>query len=162
MKIVLGLASCISVLVYLQSDSLSQIAKKAPAFVLEDVDGNSVSLADFQNRIVVLDFWATWCHECEYTSPELEKIYRKYKDNGLILLGISLDEGGDATKKVKAFAEKFQLSFKMLMGHKKIAKAYTIRGIPATFILDRNHIIVARYDGSGFEEEITSEVEKLL
>lgn len=123
-------------------------SEKAPSFTLKDIDGNTVSLSEFQGSIVVLDFWATWCHECEYSSPELDRVYRKYRERGVIFLGISLDEGDDAIEKVKNFVKKFSITFPILMGNSKLANDYYIKGIPTTYVLDKDHNIAARYVGA--------------
>ena len=154
------------VLVFLMSFTslLHGTEKRAPPFTLQDVDGNTLSLSDFAGRIVVIDFWATWCHECEYVSAELERVYRRYKDKDVIILGISLDDGRGAVKKVKEFRDDHDLTYPLLMGNKKIARAYAIRGIPASYILDKNHIIVKRYMGAlaSLEDIISSQIEELL
>ena len=79
-------------------------------------------------------------------------------------MGISLDEGRSAVKKVKKFSNNLNLTYPMLMGDKKTARAYAIRGIPATYILDKNHMIVKRYVGAlfGLGDMISSQIEKLL
>ena len=154
------------VLVFLMSFTslLHGAEKRAPPFTLQDVDGNTLSLSDFAGRIVVIDFWATWCHECEYVSAELERVYRNYKGRGVVLFGVSLDEGRGAVKKVKDFRDKHNLTYPMLVGNKKIARAYAIRGIPATYILDKNHIIVKRYVGAlaSLEDIISLQIEEHL
>ena len=138
--------------------------EKAPDFTVKDLAGRTVSLSDYHSRVVVLDFWATWCHECVESSQELEKVYKKYKDKGLILLGISLDEGSDAIKKVKAFKDKFNLTYPILMGDQKVARDYFIRGIPTTYVMDEDLIISGKYEGALFRlgEIISSQVEQLL
>lgn len=138
--------------------------KKAPPFTLKDISGNTVSLSDFENRVVVLDFWATWCHACEESSPELNNIYGQYKDRGLVVIGISLDKGEDALEKVKYFRDRLKLTYIMLMGNDKLARAYMVKGIPTSYVLDKNHVITARYDGALFNlgDLISSQVEQLL
>jgi peroxiredoxin len=163
-KILEVLALFIGLPLFLLWSGITEAAKKAPPFALKDIDGNTVSLSDFQNRVVIIDFWATWCHACEDSSPELDDVYRKFKDRGVMLLGISLDEGSDAVDKVRAFKDRLNLSYPMLMGDRKLARAYAILGIPATFILNKNHIIVRRFDGAviSLGDLVSSELEKAL
>jgi len=136
---------------------------KAPPFSLKDIQGNTVRLEDFQGRVVIIDFWATWCHECEDVSTELDRIYRKFRDKGLIILGISLDEGSGGTKDVKNFIKKYNLTYTILMDDGKANKLYKIRGLPTTLILDKNHVIIEKYIGNvfGFENRMNSLLEKL-
>jgi peroxiredoxin len=147
-----------------KSVEAADIGSKAPPFTLVDLQGNTVSLSDFQGRMVIIDFWATYCHVCEDTSLILEKIHRKYKEQGLVLLGISLDEGKKGIEDVKNFIRKFDLTFTVLMGNRTVAKQYFSIGIPTTFILDKDHVIVEKYIGDVFyfDEEMFTLIEKHL
>lgn len=140
------------------------VGNKAPLFILKDINGKTVSLSDFRGRIVIMDFWATWCPPCKESTQELEKIHRKYKDRGVIILGISMDSGGNALKKVKDFANKYNLTYLMLMDDGKASKSYVINTIPTTYILDKDHIIVKMYPGylNGLGKLIASEIERHL
>ena len=141
----------------------AELGKAAPPFALKDIQGNTVRLEDFRGRLVIIDFWATWCHECEEVTPELDRIYRKFRDRGLIVLGISLDEGSSRIKDVNNFVKKYNLTYTMLMDDGKANKLYKIRGLPTTLILDKNHVIVEKYIGNvfGFESKLNNIVEKL-
>lgn len=140
-----------------------ELGMKAPPFSLKDIQGNTVRLEDFQGRVVIIDFWATWCHECEDVAPELDRIYRKFRDKGLIMLGISCDDGGSAVKNVKNFIKKYNLTYTMLMDDGKVNKLYKITGLPVTLILDKNHVIIQKHIGNvfGFENKINNLLEKL-
>jgi peroxiredoxin len=164
-KLLMFTVVCILLLMHLSfSTRLQASSEKATPFTLEDLTGNPVSLSDFRGRVVVIDFWATWCHECETSSPQLEKVYRTYKDRGVVFLGISLDEGSDAENNVKSFVDRFDLTFTILMGNEKVASDYYIKGIPTTYVLDRDHAIKARYEGAlyGLGDMISSKIESIL
>ena len=164
-KLLIYIVVCISMLLVLSHSGLLQaFSGKAPQFTLKDIKGNTVSLSDYRGKVVVVDFWATWCHECEDSSPELDRVYRKYRDRGVIFLGISLDEGGDAIEKVSNFVKKFNITFPILMGNRKLANAYYIKGIPTTYVLDKDHNIAARYEGAiaMLGALISKEIEKIL
>jgi len=122
------------------------VGNKAPGFTLKDVNGRSVSLADFSGKVLIIDFWATWCGPCKGATQELEKLYGRYKEKGVIIIGISMDEG-NAAQKVKGFAGAHGLTYLMLLDDGQTSKSYAVRNIPATFILDKDHIIRKIYPG---------------
>ncbi len=140
------------------------VGNKAPSFTLKDTGGRTVKLSDFLGKVVIIDFWATWCGPCKESTVELEKLHRKYRDRGVVVLGISMDEGGEAVRKVKGFAEKNNLTYPMLMDDGKTSSSYGVYTIPVTFALDRKHVIVAIYKGymPGPGDRIAGQIEKLL
>jgi peroxiredoxin len=137
---------------------------QAPAFTLKHVDGRDLSLSDFRGKIVVLDFWATWCHSCKDSSVELERLHKKYGNRGVVILGISMDRGDSAVQMVKDFMNEYDLTYQMVMDDGKVNKDYGVIRIPVTYILDRNHVIVKKYVGAlpGLGEKISGEIEKIL
>jgi peroxiredoxin len=143
---------------------LPVVGSKAPTFTLKDTGGTSVKLSDFSGKVVVIDFWATWCGPCKELTAELEQLYRKYGDRGVVILGISMDSGGGAVQKVKDFAEKNNLTYSMLMDDGKVSGSYTVYNLPTTYILDRNHIIVKIYKGyaTGLGDTMAGQIEQLL
>jgi cytochrome c biogenesis protein CcmG, thiol:disulfide interchange protein DsbE len=140
------------------------VGNKAPSFTLKDIDGKAVRLSDFAGKVVLVDFWATWCSPCQESMAELEQLHRKYRDRGVVVLGISMDTGGDAASRVRDFANKHHLTYLMLMDDKKTSASYAVYNIPATYLLDRDHRIVKKYPGykPGLGKLIADEIEKLL
>lgn len=138
---------------------------QALSFTLKDIDGRKVSLSDFKGKVVMLEFWATWCTPCKASAPFLEALHQRYKDQGFVLLGISLDRE-DALEKVKAFVDVYGLHYPNLMdSSKKVGRLYRIRGIPSLFLIDRDHKIVMKHTGamSGrFNRKLSAQIEKLL
>jgi cytochrome c biogenesis protein CcmG/thiol:disulfide interchange protein DsbE len=129
----------------------------APHFTLPDLEGNKVASSDFAGKVVILDFWATWCPPCKEEVPHFVRLQSKYRDQGLVIVGLSLDGGG--AKDVKPFAEEYNVNYTMLIANDEIAKAYGgVTMIPTTFVLDRSGTIVKRFIGlippEVFEETI--------
>jgi peroxiredoxin len=143
---------------------LPAVGNRAPSFMLKDVRGNNVNLSDFKGRIVVIDFWTTWCTWCKETTQELEKLHNNYKDRDVVFLGISMDSGGNAAKKVRDFAQKNHLTYPMLIDNGSASKSYQVNKLPTTYILDRNHVIKQIYPGylPSLGDRIAETIEKSL
>lgn len=136
----------------------------APPFSLRDGSGRSVSLSDFSGKIVVLDFWATWCGPCKDAVGELEALHRKYAGRGVVILGISVNKERDAAERVGAFARQRKLTYPLVIDDGGAYQAYGVTRIPATFVLDRGHIIRETFPGyrPGIGNDISRTIEKLL
>lgn len=137
---------------------------KAPDFKLDTIDGKTVSLSDYKGKVVLVEFWATWCPPCRMTIPEVEKLREKFKGKDLVVLGISIDQGENVREQVKDFVREFKLTFPVLLGNKKIADLYGVRTIPTLFLLDKNHKVARVYMGYSpdLEEVLEKEIEALL
>lgn len=137
---------------------------KAPQFTLKDTEGKNVSLASFKGKIVLLDFWATWCGPCKDSTPVIAKLHRAYAGRGVVILGISMDEGEGAVDRVKEYAQQYGIPYRLLMDDGNVSKAYRIRTIPATFLLDADHVIEESYPGylPGLGAKLSVRIEELL
>lgn len=115
-RLLLAAALLLSACATTQSASTEQTARKgsAPDFTLRDVDGRDVSLSDFAGRVVLLDFWATWCVPCEAAMPHLQSMYEKYEAQGFTVLAISMD-GPESLASVGPFARRYGLTFPVLL-----------------------------------------------
>ncbi len=135
--------------------------KLAPNFELPDVNGRKVKLSDFKGKIIILDFWATWCPPCRAEIPGFIELYKKYKDKGVEIIGISLDEGG--VKDVLPFMREFGINYTILIGNYKVTQDYGgIRGIPTTFVIDKKGYIRAKYVGYRPKEVFERDIIMLL
>ena len=137
------------------------IGSVAPAFSLPDLEGKTVSLADFKGKVVILDFWATWCPPCRAEVPDFVRIQSKYRDKGLVVVGLSMDAGG--AKDVRPFAEEFNVNYAMLIAKEETPNAYGgIAGIPTTFVLDRQGRIVKKFVGKTEMKDFEEAIQPLL
>jgi len=135
----------------------AQGADAAPDFSLPSIKGGNVSLADSDGKIRIIDFWATWCPPCLKGIPEFVTLYDEYKDKGVEIIGISLDEGGMAV--VKPFAKKMKMNYPVVLGGAEVAEAYGgVRAIPTAFIVNQKGEITKKLVGyhpiSVFKKEI--------
>lgn len=132
------------VLVLWSAHAFSQlhVNDPAPEITLQDMDGKTFSLSSLKGKVVLIDFWASWCGPCRNNNPHLVKFYKKYHEKGLEMIGISLDEDHDAWKKAVA---KDKLTWLQLNDDKgyysSTLKAYYVDAIPASFLIDKNGII---------------------
>jgi len=137
------------------------LVKPAPDFTLQDLDGNSVSLDDFKGKVVILDFWATWCPPCIKEIPDFIQLYDQYKDKGFVMLGISLDQAGISV--VKSFAQKFKINYPILMNDGRVDKAYGgITYIPTTFVIDPAGNISKKHVGYNSKDVFEADIKTLL
>ena len=118
----------------------------APDFTLTNIRGEEVSLSQYRGKVVILNFWATWCPPCREEMPSMEALHQKYKDKGLVMLAVNVDENGAAA--VKKFLQKTPYSFPILIDTKNVAqKSYGVFRFPESFIIDRNGVVVEKIIG---------------
>ncbi len=112
-------------------------------FKVVDLEGNSTDLTQFQGKIVLLNFWATWCGPCKKEMAPMEVLYRQFKDRGLTIVAVSLDQGG--VKVVRSFVQKKGLTFPVLIDTAGKAKStYRITSLPTTFLIDQDGRIIGK------------------
>jgi len=120
--------------------------QSAPNFTLQDLSGKEVSLIQHKGQIVLLDFWATWCAPCRRSIPELVEIQEKYRDQGLVVLGISADDPRRVSvKSLLAFKEQYKINYSILRGDNQVRMSYFGNGqmpIPTLFVIDREGRVV--------------------
>jgi peroxiredoxin len=137
------------------------IGTEAPEFALPDLDGKVVKASDLRGKVVILDFWATWCPPCRQEVPHFVALQSKYRDQGLEIVGLSLDKSGASV--VKPFAEEYSVNYRMLIANDETASSYGgITGIPTTFVLDKNGKVVKRFMGYTDPEVFEETIKPLL
>ena len=125
----------------------SAVGYLAPDFSLRNLKGNYESLDSFRGQVVVLNFWATWCAPCRVEMPSFEKLYRRYRSEGVAVLAVTLDK--NAGPKIKSFVDEYELSFPILLDEKgEVERLYPSMTIPFTYVIDREGRVVARVDGA--------------
>jgi thiol-disulfide isomerase/thioredoxin len=137
----------------------AQGLKAAPDFMLKDLSQKKVKLTDFKGKVVVLNFFATWCPPCRAEIPELNKLYRLHKEKGLVVLGVSLDMDLPP-QGVTTFVKDMKINYPVLMGTADLAEKYQVNGVPTTILINREGKAQNRYDGlvpaSRFEKDLSS------
>jgi len=133
----------------------------APPFAVRSLEGRTVRLADFRGRPVVLDFWATWCAPCRASMPHLDALQQRFQSQGLVIVGLSVDESGSQT--VKRFAQRLGVSFRLAMADDHVLDQYgPIRLLPTTFFINRRGEIVRRVVGQIDPETMETYVRELF
>ncbi len=128
------------------SKQVGSVENVAPDFTLTDMNGQQVSLSQFRGKVVILNFWATWCPPCREEMPSMEQLYRDYKDKGLVMLAVNVEENGK--KAVEKFLKKNPHSFPILLDTENVAQnTYGVFRFPESFIIDQNGFVVEKIIG---------------
>ncbi len=137
-------------------------APNAPEFKLQDLDGNSVSLADYKGKVVFVNFWATWCPPCRAEIPHFVELVDKYGEDGFAILGISVDDPKDF-KKIPEFKENYKINYPILLSNGKVTRDYGgIGGIPTTFVIDREGKVLGKIVGAKSKEQFEGIIKQVL
>ena len=140
-----------------QADS----GKPAPAWSLTDLSGKEIHSSDLKGKVVILDFWATWCGPCREEIPGFVALQKKYGDQGLTVIGASVDEGGASV--VKKFAAKLGMNYPVGLADDSLQRAFGgIDALPTSVIIDRNGLLVNKHIGFTDRSEFEAELKPLL
>jgi peroxiredoxin len=134
--------------------------KVAPTFTLRDAKGRPVRLSDYKGKVVLLDFWATWCGGCKVEIPWYIEFQKKYKKGGLAVIGVSMDDGG--WKVVTPFLKQKKINYPVVMGDDEMSKVYGVDAMPLTLLIDREGKIAASHTGLVDKSDFEREVRTLL
>src|SRR5580658_2118279 len=136
--------------------------KTAPEFALKDSNGQTVHLADYKGKVVLLDFWATWCGPCKIEIPWFIEFEQQFKDRGFAVLGVSMDEDGwDA---VKPYMDDLKINYRVLLGNEQVSDIYGgVDSLPTTLLIDRQGKIASVHIGLAMgKEEFRNDIDHLL
>ena len=135
--------------------------KPAPDFALKDADGRVVRLADFKGKVVLLNFWATWCDPCRIEIPWFVEFERRHKAQGFAVVGVSMDE--DGWQAVKPFVSETGINYRVLLGDDKTAQLFGgIDSLPTSFVIDREGRIAAVHIGLVSKSRYEHDLEQLF
>src|SRR5208283_463957 len=141
----------------------ASIDNAAPQFTLNDISGKQVSLSDYRGKVVLLEFFTSWCYPCQTIAPGLQTVYGKYEGRGFIVIGISLKEGFELAS-LKSFIEKYKILYPTLIDDGKASRNYAVFSIPTSFLIDRQGKVRNKHMGSieDFSMLLSKEIETLL
>jgi cytochrome c biogenesis protein CcmG/thiol:disulfide interchange protein DsbE len=132
----------------------------APQFALKDAEGSLITLSGYRGKVVLLDFWATWCGGCKVEIPWYEEFADRYGKNGLAVVGVSMDDEG--WKVVKPFVEQKQIRYQIVLGDDSTAKRYGVSAMPVTLLIDRSGNVAATHIGVVDKRLFENEIRLLL
>lgn len=144
-----------------RGDSGEGLSGGAPDFTLPAVDGSMVKMSDYSGKVILVDFWATWCPPCQEMIPILSKLHKEYSDKGLVILGVSLDQDGLGV--LGRFVHEKMIPYKVVMGDKKISNAFGgVSSIPTLYMVDREGRLVRKLTGAHTYGDLEEQVKKYL
>jgi peroxiredoxin len=137
---------------------------KAPDFTLSDTQGIARTLSALRGRVVIVEFWATWCPPCRESVAELNKVYEKFKGKNFELFGISVDKGSEASSTVRTFVKEHAVTYPVMLDDRNVNSSYGVSNIPVMFVIDKEGKVVKKFTGfiPGLGEVLSKEVEALL
>jgi peroxiredoxin len=142
------------------AQTVSLVGKKAPEFTRKDFSGARIDLASFRGKVVLLNFWATWCASCQVEMPTFVLWQRQYGPRGLQVIGISMDDDPAWARRLSA---KLQLNYPVAMADEKLGQLYGgVLGLPLTYLIDRKGIVRAKFQGETDLKIIEKQMKALL
>ncbi len=143
--------------------AFAQVLQPAPAFDLESVDGNRFTSKAFEGKVVLVDFWATWCQPCIEEIPRWNELYTRYQGKGLVVVGMTIRSGWASD--IKPDATKLKIAYPVVVGNEDVEKGFGgIWGFPTTFLINRKGQIYKKYTGTYPQKQtqMEADIQKLL
>lgn len=137
-----------------------QAAVPAPDFTYPDLAGHPTALSSYRGKVVLLDFWATWCEPCQAEIPDLKKLYSDYRDKGFVVVGVAMDSMGREI--VEPFVKANDVDYPILVSKGEPPSGYPIIGFPTAFLIDRKGMVAQRYVGEMGYEDFAKDVKDAL
>jgi len=138
------------------------INSKAPDFTLRDLQGKDIALSSLKGKVVLLNFWATWCPPCKAEMPAMNRLYHEIKARGFEIIAVSTD---NSLSTIRDYLAKNRVDFPILHDEKKsVSKQYRVFSMPTTFLIDKNGTIVEKFYGEydWTDSDVRKQIEKLL
>ena len=136
-------------------------SQSAPDFSLEDNNGARIRLSEYKGKVVLLNFWATWCPPCKAEIPWFEEFQRTYANQGFVVIGISMDE--DGWKVVRPYMQAAKINYRVAIGDDALAQKFGgVESLPETLLIDREGSVAARHVGIVSKSDYESEILHLL
>ncbi len=139
-----------------------QVSRKpAPDFTLKDANGNDLKLSQLRGKVVLLNFWATWCGPCAMEIPWFVEFEQQYRSQGLEIVGVSMDE--DGWKAVKPYVQEHKMNYRVLLGDESVGQLYGgVDSLPTSFLIDRDGKVAYVHVGLAGKNEYADEIQNLL
>lgn len=142
------------------SSAQSNARSKAPDFTLKDLNGNSVTLESLKGKVVYLNFWATWCPWCVKELPDVETVYKQYKDKDVVILAVDI---GESEQDVRNYVNQYKYTFPVLLDTAQdVARQYGARSIPLSVFIDKNGELAQQHLGTMDESQMKANIDALL
>ena len=161
MKRMLSISVVLAIFLFAACTAQPEKRQKASNFSLQTQNGKVIELSKLKGKVVLVNFWATWCPPCRAEIPDFIEVYNTYKSKGFEIIGIALDEEG--WSKVAPYIEKVKMNYPVVLGSAKVVQQYGgIEGIPTTFIIDKNGYIADSQVGLLSKELLEKALKSLL
>ncbi|BCJ85784.1 thiol-disulfide oxidoreductase ResA [Effusibacillus dendaii] len=164
--VVILLLACVAILVALinftNSDKKTvSVGQAAPNFTLADLNDKPLALQDLKGKVVLLNFWGSWCEPCRVEMPSIQSIYERYKDKGVVVVGVNI---GENKVTAKGFTDRLGVTFPIILDQDRSVTLdqYHVGPIPTTYFIDKKGIVQDKFEGPMTEQFMTQQIETLL